>query len=87
MAREIYFNSILEFQEVCGLYKSVLDKNFGGKFCIGNHCKTIFMIEIKFDGSEWGAIPKIFHAEAEAQQEIEALKLKYPFISEYRIIP
>jgi hypothetical protein len=64
----------------------MLDKNYGGRFCIGEYCKTIFMVEIKFDGCKWGATPNTFYSEEEAQKEVEALKIKYPFISEFRVV-
>jgi len=85
-AREIYFSSVLEFQKLCGLYKSMLDKNFGERFCIDGDCRTIFMVEIKLNGSEWGATPKIFYSEEEAEREAQVLKVKYPFVSECRVI-
>jgi len=83
-ASEIFSNTV--FQKTCELYKSMLDKNFGQRFCINGHCKTIFMVEIKFYRFNWGATPKIFYSEGEAEKEAEALKLKYPFISKCRII-
>jgi hypothetical protein len=64
----------------------MLDKNFGGRFCLDGHCKTIFMVEIKYDGSNWGATPKVFYSEEEAKLEVEMLRQKYPFISELRVI-
>ena len=74
------------FKIICEVYKSILDGNFAGKFCIDGHCSAIFMVEIKFDGNNWGATPKIFYSEAEANVEAELLKVKYPFISECRVI-
>ena len=58
----IYSNNVLVFQNICVLYKSILDKNYGGRFCIGSHCKTIFMIEVKVGNSNnsWGGGPKYF---------------------------
>ncbi len=85
-AQEIFSNNIAEFQRACALYKSMLDKNFGGRFCIGEHCRAVFMIEIKFDGYDWGATPKMFYSEAEAKIELEILRQKYPFVSEWRIV-
>ncbi len=85
-ASEIFSSNVSEFQKLCGLYKSMLDKNFGERFCIGEHCRTVFMVEIRFDGSGWGTTPKVLYSEEEAEKEIEAIKLKYSFISEYRII-
>ena len=83
--QRIYSSNVSEFQSICGLYKSMLDKNYGGRFCIGEHCKTVFMIEISFDGRQWGATPKVFNSKEEAAEEAEVLKQKY-FASEYRII-
>ncbi len=91
-------NSLFEFERACSqaskakynfniisqLYKSIL--NNSQRFCIDGHCRAIFMVEIKYYGSGWGATPKIFYSEAEAQVEIALLKLKYPFISECRIV-
>jgi hypothetical protein len=74
------------FRILCETYKAILDSNFSGTFCIGEHCKTVYMVEIKFDGSNWGATPKIFYSEAEAKAEAEQLRLKYPFLTECRIV-
>ncbi len=74
------------FKSICELYKSMLDSNFSGRFCVGERCKTIFMVEIKYDGSKWGATPKKFYSEEEAKGEAEALKVRYPWISECRVI-
>ena len=68
------------------MYKTFLDRIYTGRFCIDGNCDTIFRVEIKFDGSDWGATPKLFHRKEEALKEVEALKIKYPFISEYRVI-
>ncbi len=97
---EFFSNSLLEFQKacvwanksrnnfanICELYKAILDGNFTGRFCIGDHCKTIYMVEIKFDGSKWGTTPKTFYSEAEAKLEVEILRAKYPFITELRVV-
>ncbi len=74
------------FRSICEQYKSFLDGNYAGRFCIDGHCKTIFMVEIRYDGSKWGATPKTFYSQEEAEKEVEALKIKYPFIREYRIV-
>ncbi len=93
--RETYFNNmkiysynVLVFKKICELYKSILDKNYGGRFCIGGHCKTIFMIEVKVGkgNNSWGGGPQIFYSREEAERQAEALKLKYPFVSEFRIV-
>ncbi len=85
---EMYSHNVFVFKNICELYKSMLDKNYGGRFCIGSHCKTIFMIEVKVGNSNnsWGGGPKIFYSREEAEKQIEALKLKYPFVSEFRIV-
>jgi hypothetical protein len=85
-ARQIYFDNVSEFQKACVLYKSMLDRNVGGRFCIGEHCRTVFVVEILMDNSKWGATPKIFYSREEAEREIEALKVKYSFVSECRIL-
>ncbi len=72
------------FGTICELYKSILDSS--RRFCNDGHCKTVFMVEIKFDGNNWGATPKIFYSETEARVEVELLKLKYPFLSECRVV-
>ncbi len=85
-ASKLFSSNVSEFQKACALYKSVLDRNFGERFCIDEHCKTVFMVEIKYDGAEWGATPKIFYNKEEAEKETELLKAKYPFVSECRIV-
>ncbi len=86
-AREIYFDNVSNFQKISALYKQALDKNYGGRFCIGEHCRAIFMIEIKLDGDDsWGASPKAFYTIEEAEKEAEVLKQKYHFVSECRIV-
>jgi hypothetical protein len=85
-AREIYIENGLVFQQISRLYKSMLDKNFGGRFCIGEHCSAIFIVEIRQEDSEWGATPKIFYNEEQTKGEAERLKTKYPFICECRVI-
>ena len=85
-ASKIFSNNVSEFQKACELYKSMLDKNFGERFCIDGDCTTIFMVEIKLDGCKWGTTPKIFHSKEEADKEAEILKLKYPFVSKCRVI-
>ncbi len=72
------------FATICQLYKSILDSS--RRFCTDGHCKTVFMVEIKFDGNNWGTSPKIFYSEAEANVEVELLKLKYPFLSGCRVV-
>jgi len=83
---ETFARNVLEFQKICGLYKSILDRNLGGTFCLNGHCRTIFMVEITLDGSQWGATPKMFDTEAAAQNEAKILKMKYSFLSGCRVI-
>ncbi len=85
-ASEIYSNNILEFQKTCGLYKWFLEKNFRKRFCTDGDCRKIFMVEICISNFKWGAFPRMFNSEKEANQEIESLKHKYPFISNFRIV-
>ncbi len=85
-ASDIYSSNVSEFQKACGLYKRMLDRNFGGKFCLGDHCRTIFMVEVDMGDGKWGATPKTFQTERQADQEIERLKAAYPFISNLRIV-
>jgi len=85
-ASEIFVDNVSEFKKACQLYKSMLDKNYGDRFCLGSHCRTIFMVEIRYEDSRWGATPKIFDSEEEAEKEAETLKIKYPFIYECRVI-
>jgi len=74
------------FKKICESYKWFLDRNFDGRFCIDGHCETIFMVEISFDGFEWGATPKIFSSKEEAEKEAKILKHKYSFLSECRVV-
>ena len=83
---EIFARSVLEFERACRVYKSILDKNYGRRFCINSHCKTIFMVEIMMTNGQWGTTPKVFQSEEEAQGEIAALKQKYAFLTECRVI-
>ena len=86
-AWELFHENILLFQKASQAYKSILDHDYGEIFCIGEHCKTVFIVEIKVDDkSEWGATPKASNTEEEANQEAQALKHKYRFISELRIV-
>ncbi len=83
---EIYHKNVLEFEKVCMLYKSILDKNLLGKFCFGEHCRTIYMVEITIDGKRWGTNRMIFQTKEEAEKEAKVLKLVYPFVSDIRVI-
>jgi hypothetical protein len=95
-----YFDSVAEFHKsftegnkarenfrtICEVYKEILDANVSGKFCIDGHCKTIFMVEIRFSDSDWGACPREFESEEEAVMEASLLERKYPFIFQIRVI-
>ncbi len=85
-ASAIYSDNVSQFQKICALYKSMLDRNLGRRFCIEGNCGTIFMVEIDLGDGKWGATPKTFYSEEEANRESEVLKSKYPFISECRVI-
>ncbi len=85
-ASEIFSESVQLFQNACESYKQLLDRNLLNPFCRYGHCEMVYMIEMKFNGSGWGATPKILYSEEEAKKEAEALKVKYPFISEFKII-
>jgi hypothetical protein len=49
-------------------------------------CETIFVLEIRQIGSEWGTTPKVFDSKEEAEKEAERLKKKYPFLDGCRIV-
>ncbi len=85
-ALEIYHKNVLQFEKICVLYKSILDENLLGQFCLGEHCKTIYMVEITVDGRRWGTTRKIFQTKVEAEKEANVLKLVYPFVSDIRVI-
>ncbi len=68
------------------VYKSILDRNLLGKFCIGGHCKTVYIIEIRYNGSVWAATPKTFYSREEAETEIEMFRKKYSFIDKFRVV-
>lgn len=53
---------------------------------IEGHRRTIFMVEIRWDDSNWGVTPKIFYSKQEAEKECEALMVKYDFIRECRVV-
>jgi len=74
------------FQSACEIYKQVLDRNLLDTFCGNEHCEMVYMVEVKYGGSRWGATPKIFYDKEEAKKEAEAFKVKYPFVSEWRIV-
>jgi len=85
-ASEIYSDCVLHFQSACELYKLVLDRNLGGRFCTDEDCKTVYMVEIRNNGSTWGATPKILLGKDQAEKEAQRLKEKYPFVSECRVV-
>ncbi len=85
-ASEIFSENAHYFQNACEIYKQMLDRNLLHTFCSNEHCEMVYMVEMKFNDSRWGAISKIFYSKEEAKEEAEALKSKYPFISESRVI-
>jgi len=85
-ASDIFSDNVKFFLNACEIYKQVLDRNLGEAFCTDVQCKTVYTVEIKHNGSKWGATPKIFCTKEEAKREAEALKVKYPFVSECRVI-
>jgi len=56
------------------------------KQCIDGDCKTIFVLEIRQAGSEWGSTPKVFDSKEEAEKEAERLKKKYGFLDGFRVV-
>jgi len=54
--------------------------------CIDEDCKTIFVVEIRQPGSEWGPTPKVFDSKEEAEKEVKGLKKKYPFLDGCRVV-
>ncbi len=73
------------FQKSSQLYKSHLDKDLRKRFCVGEHCKTIFMIEVMIF-NDWGSTAKTFHTEEEAQEELARLEYEYPDFFKFRIV-
>ncbi len=84
-ASKLFHENILYFQEASQTYKSFLDKDLRKKFCVGEHCKEIFMIEVMIFG-DWGATAKTFHTEEEAQKELARLENEYPEMFQLRIV-
>ncbi len=86
-ASKLFNENILFFQSSSQIYKSFLDKNLRKRFCVGEHCKTVFMIEVKIR-DKWGSTPKIFYTKAEAEKELARLEDEYLFlpIFEFRIV-
>jgi len=85
-ASEIYSGCVSLFQSACEIYKSLLDRNLGNRFCADEDCKTVYMVEITNNGSTWGATPKIFSSQDQAEKEAQGLKEKYHFVSESRVV-
>lgn len=56
------------------------------KKCAGRNCKTIFVLEIRQPGSEWGTTPKVFDSKEEAEKEAVRLKKRYPFLNGFRVV-
>jgi hypothetical protein len=72
------------FRMIRESHKWFLDQNFAGRFCTDGHCKTIFMVEISFDGLQWGATPRTFHTKEEADKEADRLSRTY--LAECRVM-
>ncbi len=47
---------------------------------------TIFLLEIRQAGSEWGRTPKCFDRKEEAEEEAKRLKKHYRFLDGIRIV-
>ena len=84
-ASKLFNENILFFQSLSQMYKSFLDKNYRKRFCVGEHCKTVFMIEVEIQG-KWGSTAKTFYTEAEAQKEIARLEQEYTDNFRFRIV-
>ena len=84
-ASRLFHENILFFQAASQTYKSFLDKDLRKRFCVGEHCREIFMIEVMING-EWGSTAKTFHTEEEARKELARLEYEYPDIFEFRIV-
>ncbi len=99
-ASEIFSKCVLDYQKFSNspnerrrhfrrgqiVYKTILDRNLLGKFCMGGHCKTVYIVEIRYNGSVWAATPKMFYSREEAETEIEIFRKKYSFIDKFRIV-
>ncbi len=84
-ASKLFHENISFFQRSSQIYKSILDKDLRKRFCVGEHCKAVFMIEVMI-GNKWGATAKTFYAEEEAQKELARLEDEYPGIFKLRIV-
>ncbi len=84
-ASKLFNENILYFQKASQTYKSFLDEDLRKRFCIGEHCKEVFMIEVKIFG-DWGATAKTFNTEEEAHKELARLENEYPDLFELRIV-
>jgi len=85
-ASEIFSENLECFQNACEIYKQMLDRNLGNRFCTDQDCKTVYMVEISDNGSTWGATPNIFRSKDQAEKEAQGLKEKYRFVSECRVV-
>ncbi len=56
------------------------------KKCADGDCQTVFVLEIRQPGSEWGTTPKVFSSKEEAEKEAERLKEQYPFLEGFRVV-
>ena len=70
----------------CEIYEQILKRNLLGTFDINEYCEMVYMIEIKHDGSRWGATPRFFYDKEEAKEEAETLRTRYPFIYDCRVV-
>jgi len=84
-ASKLFNENILLFQTASQTYKSILDKDLRKRFCVGDHCRTIFMIEVMIS-DKWGATAKSFYTEEEAQKELARLEYEYPDMFKFRIV-
>ncbi len=85
-ASKLFHENILFFQRSSQIYKSILDKDFRKRFCVGEHCKTVFMIEVMIDNKWAGSTAKTFYVEEEAQKELARLQDEYAGIFKLRIV-
>jgi len=85
-ASEIFSENLECFQNACEIYKQMLDRNLGNRFCTDQGCKTVYMVEIGYNGSTWGATPNILLSKNQDEKEAQGLKEKYKFVSECRVV-
>ncbi len=85
-ASTLFYENVWLFQKSSQLYKSHLDKDLRKRFCVGEHCKTVFMIEVLIDNKWEGSTAKTFYVEEEAQKELARLEDEYAGIFKLRIV-